>query len=119
MDLNKNAMYAQAGRNRGWNIGAPNDDAAPPTMMPANQKQPMQMIDTMATLPTAPQMAAPPVIELPMTMKPDMDCQTLAMAYVQKQKWQDIYEVEQGFHRGTIFAELDLPFVGEGACRHE
>ena len=41
----------------------------------------------------------------------------LAMAYVPWQKWQNIYDVEKGFCRGTIFQELDLPFFGVGGCQ--
>ena len=40
----------------------------------------------------------------------------LAMAYVPWQQWRAIYEVEKGFHRGTIFEELDKPFKGIGGC---
>lgn len=38
----------------------------------------------------------------------------IAMAYVPWQQWRAIYEVEKGFHRGTIFEELDKPFQGMG-----
>ena len=38
----------------------------------------------------------------------------LAMAYVPWQMWRKIYDVEKGFHRGTIFEELDKPFRGMG-----
>lgn len=44
----------------------------------------------------------------------------LAMAYVPWQEWQNIYEAEKGFHRGTIFEELDKPFKGimmGGCCK--
>lgn len=34
----------------------------------------------------------------------------IAMAYVPRQKWCQTYPMEQGFQRGTIFPELDLPF---------
>ena len=37
----------------------------------------------------------------------------LAMAYVPWQRWKDTYPLEEGFHRGTIFPELDLPFEGK------
>ena len=37
----------------------------------------------------------------------------LAMAYVPWQRWQETYPLEKGFHRGTIFPELDLPFEGK------
>jgi len=39
----------------------------------------------------------------------------LAMAYVAMQQWRNLYDVDLGFSRGTIFAELDLPFIGEEA----
>ncbi len=37
----------------------------------------------------------------------------LAMAYVPMQKWQKLYEPEMSLMRGTMFAELDKPFLGE------
>lgn len=40
---------------------------------------------------------------------------SLAMAYVPTQKWEDLYESSLGFARGTIFAQLDKPFIGEEA----
>lgn len=36
----------------------------------------------------------------------------LAMAYVPWQRWSNLYPLDEGFHRGTIFPELDLPFEG-------
>ena len=39
----------------------------------------------------------------------------IAMAYVPWQVWEQPYPLEQGFNRGTIFPELDLPFV-MGRC---
>ena len=39
----------------------------------------------------------------------------LAMAYVKNQTFQNLYEAEDGWHRGTIFADLDKPY--EGGCR--
>ena len=41
----------------------------------------------------------------------------LAMAYVPWQKWQDIYEPCKGLEHGTIFRELDKPFLGKGGMR--
>ena len=58
------------------------------------------------------------------TMRDDMqedtccECLTdmpLAMAYVPWQEWRAIYEVDKGFHCGTIFEELTKPFKG-GCC---
>ncbi len=42
-------------------------------------------------------------------------CQPLAMAYVPVQVWNQTYDPEVGICRGTIFPELDLPFIGEEA----
>lgn len=40
----------------------------------------------------------------------------IAMAYVPWQQWRQTYPMEQALSRGTIFPELDLPFV-MGRCR--
>lgn len=40
----------------------------------------------------------------------------LAMAYVPWQEWHCLHEADKGFHRGTIFEELDKPFRGIGGC---
>lgn len=37
----------------------------------------------------------------------------IAMAYVPWQRWDTVYKEEVGLDRGTIFPELDLPFLGE------
>ena len=36
------------------------------------------------------------------------------MAYVPWQQWRAIYDDAQALARGTIFSELDLPFLGKG-----
>jgi len=46
-------------------------------------------------------------------------CVTLAMSYVPMQQWRKLYEPEDSFGRGTIFEELDLPFMGKGNCRRD
>lgn len=61
-------------------------------------------------------------INPPGLMRPDQDNDgyrpsgvdglPLGMAYVPMQTWRDIYENGKGLMRGTIFAELDLPFKG-------
>lgn len=38
----------------------------------------------------------------------------IAMAYVPWQKWRDIYEPDKALCRGTIFKELEKPFLGKG-----
>ena len=40
----------------------------------------------------------------------------VGMSYVPMQKWSKTYDMETGFVRGTIFPELDLPFL-KGRCR--
>jgi len=42
----------------------------------------------------------------------------LCMVYITGQRWGELYSIEEGFRRGTVFPELDLEFMGEGACRH-
>lgn len=39
-----------------------------------------------------------------------VDSLPLAMAYVPRQKWRNAYSPEEALSRGTMFAELDLPF---------
>ena len=43
----------------------------------------------------------------------------LAMVYSPVQKWQNIYDGETALVRGTIFEELDLPFLGKCCCEKE
>lgn len=40
----------------------------------------------------------------------------VGMAYVPWQKWQQVYSIDYAFTRGTIFPDLDKPFLMEG-CR--
>lgn len=44
---------------------------------------------------------------------------SLAMAYIPYQQWNTTYEPALGFQRGTIFPELDKPFVGEEAISND
>lgn len=79
-----------------------NQPAAPPMNQPVNQ-------------PTAPPMN-PPMNQpagsgmLPLGMFP------LGMAYVPMQRWSQPSPLEVGFRRGTMFKELDLPFL-MGRCQ--
>ncbi len=43
----------------------------------------------------------------------------IGMAYVPMQVWEKLYEADLGMHRGTIFRELDKPFIGEEAVSDE
>ena len=47
-----------------------------------------------------------------------LDSLPLAMAYVPMQKWADTYAPATAIDRGTIFLELDLPFIGEEAVKN-
>lgn len=46
---------------------------------------------------------------------------SLAMVYSVNQCWKDINDGSEGFERGTIFSELNKPFMGDkcknGGCR--
>lgn len=39
----------------------------------------------------------------------------IGMAYVPYQKWKNVYEANVALERGTIFEDLDKPFLGERA----
>lgn len=43
----------------------------------------------------------------------------LAMGFVPDQVWQNIYNDDVALARGTIFADLDKPFIGEEAICHD
>lgn len=100
MEGKKNDMYSRAAKMRdgSWN----QIEITEPAAMPA-------------------EMANVPEIMLPSVMaaqEEDGYCFTLAMSYTPIQRWEEVYEAETGFDRGTIFPELDLPFLG-GACNDE
>lgn len=42
--------------------------------------------------------------------------QVVGMLYVPDQEWKKVYQLEIGFYQGTIFAELDKPWLGGKAC---
>lgn len=41
----------------------------------------------------------------------------LAMAYVPWQTWNQVYAFDKALTVGTLFPELDKPFIGREACR--
>lgn len=45
-------------------------------------------------------------------MNENIEDMPIAMAYVPWQQWKELYDPKDGFKRGTIFRELDLPFYG-------
>lgn len=129
MEGSKNAMYAQAGRGRGWSQGA-----QPVVSAPVIPEPPVVVIPGRPVL-EAPAADLPDVMfsatatvkeelttismQIPEHMHHPKDCETPVMAFIPVQEWGGLYEPEQGMSRGTIFTGLDLPWVGEGACRHE
>ncbi|MBQ4530508.1 MAG: spore coat associated protein CotJA [Lachnospiraceae bacterium] len=46
-----------------------------------------------------------------------MDEFPVGMAYVPWQNWNQIYELDKALNNGTLFPELDKPFIGRRACR--
>lgn len=40
----------------------------------------------------------------------------IGMTYVPMQQWRELYQPDEGFHQGTIFKELDYPFLGRRMC---
>lgn len=45
------------------------------------------------------------------------DAYPLGMSYVPWQNFRDLYEPEKSIEAGTMFMELDKPFLGKGAFR--
>ena len=54
---------------------------------------------------------------MPMPERPIWENRSLAMAYVPWQNWCDLYDPEKGFQCGTIFKELNKPFLGKGGLK--
>lgn len=47
----------------------------------------------------------------------NMEGMAIAMAYVPWQEWREVYDPKKGLSRGTIFKELDKPFLGKGVMK--
>ncbi|MBT9778807.1 spore coat associated protein CotJA [Clostridium sp. MCC353] len=78
----------------------------PPVIQPRQAVEPARSAMPMPQVPSA----------CPDTSVGGMERYSLAMAYVPWQQWKQTYALDRGFQRGTIFPELDLPFV-MGRCR--
>lgn len=86
-------------------------DAVAPAKPPVPTLPPGGIVPPAGTLPAP----LPPIpIEVPVEESCGY-CITPAMAYVPTQKWSTTYEAEEGMSCGTIFPELDKPFLGEEA----
>lgn len=55
--------------------------------------------------------AAPYPFQCPNTAPGSLEQYPVGMGYVPWQQWQQTYPLDKGFQRGTIFPDLDLPFV--------
>ena len=63
---------------------------------------------------------APPAVETCTGCSDNADkifAPSLAMVYAKKQTFQNLYEPEEALARGTLFADLDLPFEGRSVTR--
>ena len=49
-------------------------------------------------------------------VQPDLSSYPLSMIYSPYQEFDDLYELEEGFNKGTIFRKLDYPFY-MASCR--
>lgn len=72
--------------------------------------------EVLPTVSTPPEAVAPPVESAP--QNPDVgQTPPLAMVYCPKQAFRKLYEPDVALSRGTLFAELDLPFEGRSVSR--
>ena len=51
------------------------------------------------------------------SLTPDNDGMVLAMAYVPVQEWDDIYSEDLALSNGTLFPDLNKPFLGRKQVR--
>lgn len=60
-------------------------------------------------------------VRAPVPFRGNPDDYPVAMAYVPWQHWHTVYDLEKGLSYGTIFPELNKPFLGvrnmKGGCR--
>lgn len=87
-----------------------------PVIRPSMQMGPGPEMCPSAQMGAKQDMCAGPAMHPAAPMGECMDQYPVAMAYVPWQRWQQVYPVEQAFCRGTIFPDLDKPFV-MGRCR--
>ncbi|MFR2848215.1 MAG: spore coat associated protein CotJA [Hungatella hathewayi] len=95
------------------------------TLMP-NRPMPMPKPCCEAVMPERPMPMPKPCCNATMPAQTRCDCPNtgvggmemypIAMGYIPWQQWQQTCALDRGLARGTIFPELDLPFV-MGRCR--
>lgn len=105
----------EQGGVRGRSIRPPYDSMPPAGIMPCSDGKPSCGME--------PSGIVSPGVVRPAAYRPSpMQCtietanKPLAMAYVPWQQWRQTYPLDKALSRGTIFPELDLPFV-MGRCR--
>ena len=113
--------YQEPGTNRcdgGRSVSSPPDGRyqTPPSYDGGRQTQRPFAPDRQATPAWGMGQTTQPMFRSPMMRPVNFDRFPIGMAYVPMQSWQQQYSLEQGFRRGTIFPELDLPFM-MGRCR--
>lgn len=69
------------------------------------------------TPPSASGRRTPKIEGCPVTQDHFPSDMPIAMAYVPWQQWKDLYDLPKALESGTIFAELDKPFLGKGGMR--
>lgn len=95
----------------------------PPPMQPM-MPPPTRQVMPPPMRPTMPPSSMPsfvpvtPVVNhnCPDTSMGGMERYPVGMGYIPWQQWQQTYSIEKGLSRGTIFPDLDLPFM-MGRCR--
>ena len=89
--------------------GSMDSQSRPPQIPPQNQTPPQNRPDVPQMLgsgqePEIEENSRPPQM-------PNQQPMVAGMAYVPWQRWQQPYDYEEGFRTGTIFPELNLPFL--------
>lgn len=79
-------------------------------------QQPVSGLVPTTDRPSCPLNPSAPNPQTPNPGRDPLDTLSIAMAYVPMQRWNKVYDMSRGLTRGTIFPELDLPFV-MGRCR--
>ncbi len=87
----------------------------PPTQQTASQAQSQSAAATSVLQPNGTAVKENTSVN-PLFPNGNLNQMPIGMGYVPWQRWGQTYPIEQGFVRGTIFPELDLPFV-MGRCR--
>lgn len=104
---------AAAGQNGMQNM---QQNMMQPAMQQPTMQQPVRPMPLPETAPQEQQNCQPCLTdtncESCASHQPPQQTMVVGMAYVPWQRWQQPYDYEKGFEVGTIFPDLDLPFLG-------